>query len=156
MAEVEVDVETGEVRIFAYVAMQDSGRLINPMIVEGQVHGGIVHGIGNALFEWMGYDETGQPVTTTFADYLLPTATELPRLEALYRESAVPAQSARRERASAKSAPFPAAAAIAAAVEDALRRSTSTSRKCRSRRTRLVELIRKARGRIKRCDRISF
>ena len=61
VAEVEVDVETGEVRILRYVALQDSGTLINPMIVDGQVHGGIAHGIGNALLEWMGYDDAGQP-----------------------------------------------------------------------------------------------
>ncbi len=73
--EVEVDSETGAVRILRYVAIQDCGRRVNPAIVEGQVHGGIAHGIGNALLEWMGYDAAGQPVTTSFADYLLPTAT---------------------------------------------------------------------------------
>src|SRR6185312_1251781 len=73
VAEVEVDAETGEVKILRYVALQDSGVLINPMMVEGQVHGGVVHGIGNAFYEWMGYDDGAQPVTTTFADYLLPT-----------------------------------------------------------------------------------
>ncbi len=57
VAEVEVDVETGEVRVLRYVALQDFGRLINPMMVEGQIHGGVAHGIGNALYEWMGYDE---------------------------------------------------------------------------------------------------
>src|SRR5262249_18097022 len=77
VAEVEVDAETGEVKILRYVALQDSGTLINPMMVEGQIHGGVAHGIGNALYEWMGYDEAGQPVTTTFADYLLPTSTEV-------------------------------------------------------------------------------
>ena len=77
VAEVEVDVETGEVKICRYVALQDSGILINPMMVEGQIHGGAAHGIGNALYEWMGYDDGAQPVTTTFADYLLPTATEV-------------------------------------------------------------------------------
>src|SRR5258708_25581789 len=90
VAEVEVDVETGEVRIIKYFALQDSGTLINPMIVDGQVHGGIAHGIGNALFEWMGYDDSGQPLTTTFADYLLPTATELPMLTTLYKETPSP------------------------------------------------------------------
>ncbi len=63
--EVDVDVETGGVRILRYVVVNDSGRVINPMIVEGQVVGGTVHGIGNALFEWMGYDAGAQPVTTT-------------------------------------------------------------------------------------------
>ena len=76
--EVEVDVGTGLVRILRYVVVSDCGRLINPMIVEGQIIGGVVHGIGNALFERMVYDRNAQPLTTTFADYLLPTATELP------------------------------------------------------------------------------
>jgi carbon-monoxide dehydrogenase large subunit len=89
-AEVEVDIETGQVRILKYTALHDSGVRINPMIVEGQTRGGIAHGIGNALFEWMGYDESGQPTTTTFADYLLPTATEIPRISASYRESPSP------------------------------------------------------------------
>ena len=86
--EVEVDAETGGVRILRYVALQDSGKLVNPMIVEGQVHGGVVHGIGNALFEWMGFDENAQPITTTFADYLLPTATDFPHVAALTFEEA--------------------------------------------------------------------
>src|SRR5205085_1477741 len=59
-------------------------------IADGQVHGGIAHGIGNALFEWMGYDDSGQPLTTTFADYLLPTATELPTFMTLYRQTPSP------------------------------------------------------------------
>ena len=88
--EVEVDAETGEVKILRYVAMQDFGILINPMMVEGQIHGGVAHGIGNALYEWMGYDDAGQPVTTTFADYLLPTATEVPMLDTLYKETRSP------------------------------------------------------------------
>jgi carbon-monoxide dehydrogenase large subunit len=87
VCEVEVDVGTGDVRILRYVAVQDSGRLINPLIAEGQVHGGIVHGIGNALFEWMRYDAEAQPITTTFADYLLPTATEIPNIEVLFVET---------------------------------------------------------------------
>ena len=90
VVEVEVDIETGGVRIVRYVAIQDAGRRVNPMIVEGQIHGGIAHGIGNALFEWMGYDAAGQPVTTTFADYLLPTATEVPKFETLYKETPSP------------------------------------------------------------------
>ena len=84
-------------KILRYVAMQDSGILINPMMVEGQIHGGVAHGIGNALYEWMGYDDGAQPVTTTFADYLLPTATEVPMLDTLYKETPLAAQSARRQ-----------------------------------------------------------
>jgi carbon-monoxide dehydrogenase large subunit len=88
--ELEVDVGTGGIKILRYVAIQDSGKLINPMIVEGQLHGGITHGIGNAIFEFMGYDSEAQPYTTTFADYLLPTATEIPNFEILFFESPSP------------------------------------------------------------------
>jgi carbon-monoxide dehydrogenase large subunit len=119
VAEVEVDVETGEVRIVKYFALQDSGRLINPMIVDGQIHGGIAHGIGNALFEWMGYDDGGQPLTTTFADYLLPTATELPGLTTLYRETPSPLNPL-GVKGVGEVGTIPAAAAIISAVEDAL------------------------------------
>ena len=97
VVEVEVDVETGGVRILRYVAIQDSGRRVNPLIVEGQVHGGIAHGIGNAMFEWMGYDAAGQPVTTTFADYLLPTATRPAEIRDAVQGIAIAAQSARRQ-----------------------------------------------------------
>jgi aerobic carbon-monoxide dehydrogenase large subunit len=119
VVEVEVDVETGEARILKYHALQDSGRLINPMIVDGQVHGGIAHGIGNALFEWMGYDERGQPLTTTFADYLLPTATELPLLTTLYKETPSPLNPL-GVKGVGEVGTIPAAAAIISAIEDAL------------------------------------
>ena len=97
VAEVEVDVETGDVRILRYFALQDSGMLVNPMIVDGQVHGGIAHGIGNALFEWMGYDDGGQPLTTTFRR--LPAADRDRASDARRRLSAdaLAAQSAGRQ-----------------------------------------------------------
>jgi carbon-monoxide dehydrogenase large subunit len=119
VAEVEVDVETGRVHILSYHALQDSGRLINPMIVDGQVLGGIAHGIGNALFEWMGYDERGQPLTTTFADYLLPTATELPMLATLYKETPSPLNPL-GAKGVGEVGTIPAAAALISAIEDAL------------------------------------
>jgi aerobic carbon-monoxide dehydrogenase large subunit len=119
VVEVEVDIETGAVRIVRYIAIQDAGRLINPMIVEGQVHGGIAHGIGNAVFEWMGYDETGQPVTTTFADYLLPTAKDVPNLQTLYKESPSP-HNPLGVKGIGEVGVIPAAAAIISAIEDAL------------------------------------
>jgi aerobic carbon-monoxide dehydrogenase large subunit len=118
--EVEVDPDSGIVKILRYVAMQDVGRRINPLIVEGQVVGGIVHGIGNALFEWMGYDEGAQPITTTFADYLLPTAPEIPRFELLYRESASPLNPL-GAKGVGEVGTIAVAPAIASAVEDALR-----------------------------------
>src|SRR5207302_10119905 len=119
VAEVEVDIETGAVRILHYHALQDSGTLINPMMVEGQLHGALAHGIGNALFEWMGYDDGGQPVTTTFADYLLPTATELPSMTAMFRQTPSPLNPLGAKGAGEVST-IPAAAAIIAAIEDAL------------------------------------
>jgi carbon-monoxide dehydrogenase large subunit len=119
VAEVEVDVETGGVRILRYLAIQDAGRLINPMIVDGQVHGGVAHGIGNAIFEWMGYDEAGQPITTTFADYLLPTAADVPKLQTLYKESPSP-HNPLGVKGVGEVGVIPAAAAIISAIEDAL------------------------------------
>ena len=119
VVEVEVDIETGRVTILRYLAIQDSGRRVNPMIVEGQVHGGIAHGIGNAMFEWMGYDAAGQPITTTFADYLLPTATEVPSFETLYKESPSP-HNPLGVKGIGEVGVIPAAAAIISAIEDAL------------------------------------
>lgn len=120
VVEVEVIPDIGHVELTRYVALNDSGKMINPMIVEGQVHGGIVHGIGNALYELMGYDESGQPVTTTFADYLLVTATELPRLETIYRETPSP-KNPIGAKGVGETGTIPAAAAIISAVEDALK-----------------------------------
>jgi carbon-monoxide dehydrogenase large subunit len=119
VAEVEVDVETGRVQILRYVALQDSGTLINPMMVDGQIHGGVAHGIGNALYEWMGFDDAGQPVTTTFADYLLPTATDVPMLQTLYKQTPSPLNPL-GVKGVGEAGVIPAAAAIISAVEDAL------------------------------------
>jgi carbon-monoxide dehydrogenase large subunit len=118
-AEVEVDIETGGVSILNYFAFQDSGVLINPMLVEGQVQGGVAHGIGNALFEWMGYDDAAQPVTTTFADYLLPTSTEVPTMTTIFKETPSPLNPLGCKGAGEVST-IPTAAAVISAVEDAL------------------------------------
>jgi carbon-monoxide dehydrogenase large subunit len=75
---VEVDTETGMVTIRSYVAVDDIGKVINPLIVEGQVHGGIAQGIAQALYEEAVYDEDGNLTTTTLADYLVPSAADLP------------------------------------------------------------------------------
>ena len=77
----EVDVETGQVTLLRYIVGEDCGPMINPNVVEGQIAGGTVQGIGGALFEEFAYDEAGNPLTTTFADYLLPTAAEVPEIE---------------------------------------------------------------------------
>jgi aerobic carbon-monoxide dehydrogenase large subunit len=78
---VEVDVHTGVVKILRYVVSEDCGPMINPMVVEGQIAGGVAQGIGGVLFEHMVYDADGNPLTTTFMDYLLPTACEIPDVE---------------------------------------------------------------------------
>jgi len=87
VVEVEVDPEIGEVTLLRYVVVNDSGVLINPTLVEGQLRGGVAHGIGNALYEWMGYDENAQPVITNFAEYLLPSSTGVPNIEIIHVES---------------------------------------------------------------------
>jgi carbon-monoxide dehydrogenase large subunit len=143
--EVEVDVETGGVRILRYVVVNDSGRLINPMIVEGQLVGGTVHGIGNALFEWMGYDEGAQPLTTTFADYLLVSATELPRIEVHFLECPSPLNPL-GVKGVGESGCVPAAGAIVAAVEDALSPFGVTIGEYPVTPARLFALIAAARG----------
>jgi aerobic carbon-monoxide dehydrogenase large subunit len=80
-AMVEVDPDTGKVEVVRYVAVDDCGRAINPLLIEGQVHGGIAHAIGQALFEQVAYDSEGQLATPTFVEYALPTAAELPSFE---------------------------------------------------------------------------
>ncbi len=117
--EAEVDVETGGVKILRYVVVNDSGRLINPMIVEGQLVGGAAHGIGNALYEWMGYDAGAQPLTTTFADYLLATAPEVPKIEVHFLECPSPLNPL-GVKGVGESGCVPAAGAIVSAIENAL------------------------------------
>jgi aerobic carbon-monoxide dehydrogenase large subunit len=119
ITEVEVDPETGGMTVLKYVAFQDAGRLINPMIVDGQIKGGIAHGISNAMFERVVYDDNGQPLTTNFADYLLPTATELPAMETIYTETPSPLNPL-GAKGVGEVGTIPAAAAIVSAVEDAL------------------------------------
>ncbi len=76
-----LDVDTGHVTLTRYVVSEDCGVMINPMVVEGQIAGGVVQGIGGTLYEHVVYDDEGNPLTTTFLDYLLPTAVEVPTIE---------------------------------------------------------------------------
>lgn len=80
-AVVEIDMESGEVRVIRYIAVDDCGNVVNPLIVDGQVHGGVAQGIGQALFEEVPYSSEGQPETGSFLNYLIPSATELPTFE---------------------------------------------------------------------------
>ncbi|HZD17246.1 MAG TPA: xanthine dehydrogenase family protein molybdopterin-binding subunit [Actinomycetota bacterium] len=83
---VEVDEETGFVKLLRYVTVDECGQMLNPMIVEGQIHGGVAHGIGNALYEETVYDAEGQLLTGTYMDYLMPTAAEVPPIEVGHQE----------------------------------------------------------------------
>ena len=77
----EVDPTTGEVHLLRYIVSEDCGPMINPNVVEGQIAGGCVQGIGGVLYEHLSYDEDGNPTATTFMDYLLPTSAEVPIIE---------------------------------------------------------------------------
>jgi CO/xanthine dehydrogenase Mo-binding subunit len=118
-AVVEVDPETGVVRLLRYVAVDDCGVMINPMVVEGQVHGGIAHGIGNALLERVVYDEGGQLVTGTLMDYALPRAADVPGFEVHHVVTPSPLNPL-GVKGAGEGGTLPAPAAIANAVADAL------------------------------------
>ncbi|HEU5082316.1 MAG TPA: xanthine dehydrogenase family protein molybdopterin-binding subunit [Acidimicrobiales bacterium] len=90
VAVVEVDTDTGKVRLLRLVACDDAGTIINPLLVEGQVHGGVAAGASQALFEEIRYDGEGNPLTTTFADYAFPSAAELPSFERIPHETPTP------------------------------------------------------------------
>ena len=119
VAEVEVDIETGAVKILRYTVAHDCGRVINPLVVDGQVIGGVAHGVGNALFERMVYDENAQPVSTNFGEYLLPLATDVPRVDLVHFETPSP-HNPLGVKGAGEGGTIPAIAAIAAAVENAL------------------------------------
>jgi len=119
VAEVEVDVETGAVEIRHLVFSHDCGRALHPRIVDGQLMGGIAHGIGNALYEFMRYDEHAQPTSTTLADYLLVTATEMPPVRILHMHSPT-SLNPLGIKGVGEAGVIPVPAAIASAIEDAL------------------------------------
>ncbi|HZU04555.1 MAG TPA: xanthine dehydrogenase family protein molybdopterin-binding subunit [Chloroflexota bacterium] len=118
-AVVEVDVETGVVQVLRYVVAHDCGVVVNPLVAEGQIHGGVVQGIGMALYEEMVYDEYGQPLTTSYMDYLLPTAMEVPPITIGHLETPSPLNP-EGIKGLGEGGTMPVPAAIANAVEDAL------------------------------------
>jgi carbon-monoxide dehydrogenase large subunit len=119
ICEVEIDTGTGGVKILNYTIAHDCGTIVNPLIVDGQVQGGLAHGIGNALLEWMKYDENAQPVTITLADYLLPMATDVPDARIEHVVTPTP-NNPLGVKGAGEGGTIPAAAAIVSAVEDAL------------------------------------
>jgi carbon-monoxide dehydrogenase large subunit len=116
---VEIDPETGKVKVLRYVAVDDCGPAINPLLIEGQIHGGVTHAIGQALYEQIHYDENGQLVTGTFIDYALPTAAELPNFETDRTETPSPVNSL-GVKGVGEAGTIGATPAITAAVLDAL------------------------------------
>jgi carbon-monoxide dehydrogenase large subunit len=119
VAVVEVDPGTGAVKLLRYLVAHDCGTIINPVIVEGQIHGGVAQGVGGGLLEEMVYDEQGQLLTGTFMDYLVPTAMELPAIETVHLEYPSPRNPLGMKGIGEGGAISPPAA-IANAVEDAL------------------------------------
>jgi carbon-monoxide dehydrogenase large subunit len=118
-AEVEVDPGTGVVTVVRYVVAEDCGELINPAIVEGQVRGGVAQGIGAVLFERSAYDDNGQFLSGSFMDYLLPTATEIPRIEIEHLET-VPLDAEVNFRGVGEGGMIVTPATLCNAIEDAL------------------------------------
>ena len=119
VAQVEVDTATGRVILLRYIVAHDCGRVINPIIVEGQVHGGVAQGVGGALFEEMVYDETGQLLTGSLMDYAVPKADDLPLIETVHLEFPSPRNPLGVKGLGEGGAISPPAA-IANAIEDAL------------------------------------
>jgi len=118
IAEVEVDIHTGLVRVTRYAVVNDCGRLINPTIVEGQIHGGVAQGVGSALLEVLRYDEHGQLTTTSLLDYLLPEAPDVPRMAIQHIET--PSEGEGGIKGMGEGSLIASPAAIAGAISDAL------------------------------------
>jgi carbon-monoxide dehydrogenase large subunit len=119
LAIVDVDPETGQVEILRHVVVEDCGRMVNPMIVEGQTHGAVAQGIGNALYEDVAYDAGGQPLATSFMDYLIPGSMEVPPIDVIHVETP-PAVSVTGFKGMAEGGTIGSTAAVANAVADAL------------------------------------
>jgi carbon-monoxide dehydrogenase large subunit len=116
---VEVDIETGRVMLERFIVAEDAGRLINPMIADGQIHGGVGQGIANALFEEVMYDETGNVLTASLADYIVPGATDVVPIEIHHRETMTEA-SITKAKGLGEGGAIGAPAAIVNAINDAL------------------------------------
>src|SRR4029079_5338365 len=116
---VEVDRETFDVKVKKYVVVHDCGRVLNPLLVDGQVHGGVAQGLGNAFYEQLVWDENGQLLNASFMDFLLPTALDVPRDELVRVETRSPLNELGTKGAGEAGA-IPTAALFAQALEDAL------------------------------------
>ena len=122
VVQLKIDVDTGGVTIERYLIAYDIGRAVNPMLVEGQIAGGMVQGLGGALYEEFLYSENGEPLSVTFADYLMPTAREVPELKILVTEDAPSPLNTYGLKGAGEGGITPVGAAIASAIDDAVQR----------------------------------
>ena len=143
---VDVDAETGKVTVVRWIAVDDCGPAVNPMLIDGQVHGGVTHGIGQALYEQIVYDERGQLVTGTFLDYALPTAQEVPNFETARTETPSPSNSL-GVKGIGEAGTIAATPAIVNAVVDALRHEGITYLDMPLTPLRVWQALEQARGR---------
>jgi carbon-monoxide dehydrogenase large subunit/6-hydroxypseudooxynicotine dehydrogenase subunit gamma len=120
IATVEIDQDTGVVTIEKYLVAYDVGKAVNPMLIEGQMVGGLLQGIGGALYEEFHYDPRGEPLSTTFSDYHLPIAREAPPVEVLITEDAPSPLNPMGLKGAGEGGINAVGAAIAAAIDDAL------------------------------------
>jgi carbon-monoxide dehydrogenase large subunit len=139
----EVDVETGHVTLTRYIVSEDVGAMINPNVVEGQIAGGTVQGIGGALLENMAYDDDGNPLSSTFVDYLLPTATEVPPIEFGHIE--IPGPGVGGYKGVGEGGAIGATPAVINAINDALAPLGVTLTRLPASPAAIVELIEQAR-----------
>ena len=121
-AAVRVDAATGGVHVERYVIAYDIGKAVNPKLVEGQIVGGLAQGLGGALYEEFLYDEVGEPLSVTFADYLMPTAREVPQSTVLLTEDAPSPLNPLGLKGAGEGGTNPVGAVIASAIDDALQR----------------------------------
>ncbi len=142
---VEVDAETGVVRFLRYVVQHDCGTLVNPTIVEGQIHGGVAQGIGGALYERLVYDASGQLLAGTFMDFLIPTAVEVPEIEIRHLETPSPLNPL-GVKGVGEAGAIPVPALVAEAVEDALAPFGVRVREMPLTPSRILELIAEGRA----------
>ena len=120
VAAVRIDADTGGVIIERYMIAYDIGKAVNPKLVEGQIAGGLAQGVGGALLEEFLYDEAGEPLSVTFADYLMPTAKEIPALAILVTEDAPSPLNPLGLKGAGEGGANPVGAVIASAIDDAL------------------------------------
>src|SRR5882724_2497258 len=142
---VEVDVDTGNLTILRYVVQHDCGTLVNPTIVEGQICGGVAQGVGGSFFERIVYDASGQPLATTFMDFLIPTALEIPAIEIAHSETPSPLN-ALGIKGVGEAGAIPVPALVAEAIDDALAPLGVRVREMPLDPDRLLRLIRSAGG----------